>query len=78
MNRKYIFEDFQLDDTSDREEVNMECGITIPIRSITDLPKDIVKIVNGSVSQTMMKFEKKVWKGIRYFNIEIGRIFTSG
>lgn len=34
MKRKYIFDDFQLDDTGDREEVNMECGITIPIRSI--------------------------------------------
>lgn len=62
MNRKYIFEDFQLDDIGDREEVNMECGITIPIRSIADLPTDIAKIVNGSVSQTMRKFEKKYGK----------------
>lgn len=34
-------------------------GITIPIRSIVDLPTNIAKIVNGSVSQTMRKFEKK-------------------
>lgn len=44
MKRKYIFDDFQLDDIGDREEVNMECGITIPIRSIADLPTDIAKI----------------------------------
>ena len=59
MKRKYIFEDFQLDSTGDRKEVNMECGITIPIRSIADLPTDIAKIVNDSVSKTMRKFEKK-------------------
>ena len=59
MKRKYIFEDFQLDSTGDRKEVNMECGITIPIRSIADLPTDIVKIVNDSVSKTMRKFKKK-------------------
>ena len=62
MKRKYIFDDFQLDDIGDREEVNMECGITIPIRSIADLSTDIAKIVNGSVSQTMRKFEKKYGK----------------
>ena len=50
MKRKYIFEDFQLDDIGDREEVNMECGITIPMRSIADLPTDIAKIVNGCFS----------------------------
>lgn len=60
MRRKYIFEDFQLDEIGDREEVNMECGITIPIRNIADLPTDIAKIVNGSVSQTMRKFEKSM------------------
>ena len=37
----------------------MECGITIPIRSIVGLPTDIAKIVNNSVAQIMEKFEKK-------------------
>lgn len=59
MKRRYIFEDIQLDSTGDREEVNMECGITIPIRNLHDLPMDIAQIVNNSVSKTMRKFEKK-------------------
>ncbi len=58
MKRKYTFQDFQLDYTDDRE-VNMECGIAIPIRNISDLPTDIAQIVNDSVSYTMEKFEKK-------------------
>ena len=62
MKRKYIFDDFQLYDTGNKEEIDMECGITIPIRSIADLPTDVAKIVNDSVSQTMRKFEKKYGK----------------
>ena len=59
MKSKYIFEDFQLDNIGDREEVNMESGITIPIRNIADLSMDIIQIVNNLVSKTMGKFEKK-------------------
>lgn len=57
--KEYKFEDFQLDDTCDREEVNMECGITIPIRSIADLPSEIAAIINNAISKTMKKFESK-------------------
>lgn len=59
MQRQYIFEDFQPNNSDDEEEVNMECGIAIPIRNITDLPIDIATIVNNSVSMIMKKFEKK-------------------
>lgn len=58
MQKQYVFEDFQLDSTEDIEEVNMDCGIAIPIRSIADLPIDIVEIINHSLSETMEKFEK--------------------
>lgn len=57
--RQYTFDDFQLDNIGNREEVNMECGIAIPIRSIADLPMDIIQIVNDLVSETMGKFERK-------------------
>ncbi len=57
--KEYKFEDFQLDDTCDREEVNMECGITIPIRNIADLPSEIADIINNAISKTMKKFENK-------------------
>lgn len=59
MQRQYIFEDFQLNNSSDGEEVNMECGITIPIRNIADLPLDIAEIINLSLSEIMKKFETK-------------------
>lgn len=60
--RQYTFDDFQLDNIGNREEVNMECGITIPIRNIADLPMDIIQIVNNLVSKTMGKFERKYGK----------------
>ena len=59
MKRQYKFDDFQLDRTGDRNEINLECGITIPIRSMADLPTDIAKIINHSVSKTMGNFEQK-------------------
>lgn len=40
----------------------MECGITIPIRNIADLPMDIIQIVNNLVYKTMGKFERKYGK----------------
>lgn len=58
--KEYKFDDFVLDDSlCDKEEVNMECGITIPIRNITDLPSEIAAIINNAVSKTMKKFENK-------------------
>lgn len=56
MKRKYEFDDFQLDGTGDGK-IDMESGISIPIRNIADLPSDIAEIVNNSVSKTMDKFE---------------------
>ena len=57
MKKNYIFRDFQLNNTEYRKEIFMEGDITIPITNIEELPTDITRIVNRSLSKTIQEFE---------------------
>lgn len=56
--KQYKFDDFRLDKYN-RREVEMTCGISIPINNPADVPVDIMEVVNRMINQTMHDYEKK-------------------